>query len=578
MHEGEVYYVRKKLVPLKVLLVMLAVILSRIALLPVSANDGVLGVTPDGVYPITQSDIMMVSEEIYIHCATGKVTCRFDFKNLGDAQTVVMGFPARLNENLEYESFTTEEDVTIRNFTARDEKGEISVSLADTIPNPPLKNEWGMEAYSKWYTFSVDFEKQQEKTLYHTYKVNFPYYSNGEVVMGYVIETGALWKGPIGHSKVIFDMGEIPMYSLSRLFPLNYYRIEGQKLIFERREFKPEYNLSVVKNEQVVDLEWLKNVYGEPDSETRAFIDQRLEIFKESPEAIRKNSQAYLVRYQELINQDPISALYIKSALGLLNGSEKPANASLRILKQTDDVWEYEVSATDSDGDIIGFETEYKGLEQYGIENYSGGMYYQSDNKRFTGRGILNLNGIIDPSTTSHFAITVTIKDSAGYTDTATLLLEPEPSATPEETPYKAPRETSTPSPTSSSNDSENALHTYQPVNKGERVIPMEEETMPLLIAGVALVLSVSFIVITLLFIKRKSRGYLLFVAQLIVIGLSFYQLIELLNTRNTTEGIMNSEIISGKIGLIAILWVLSMLLMLVGIIITGKNKTTKVN
>ena len=55
-----------------------------ITISPVFANDGSLGVTPDGVYPITQSDIKMKSEEIFIDCTTGNVTCRFDFKNFCD--------------------------------------------------------------------------------------------------------------------------------------------------------------------------------------------------------------------------------------------------------------------------------------------------------------------------------------------------------------------------------------------------------------------------------------------------------------------------------------------------------------
>ena len=59
------------------------------------ANDAVLGMTPEGVYPITQSDIVMISEEIHIQLfdrTNAKVTCRFDFQNFGDAQTVLMGF------------------------------------------------------------------------------------------------------------------------------------------------------------------------------------------------------------------------------------------------------------------------------------------------------------------------------------------------------------------------------------------------------------------------------------------------------------------------------------------------------
>jgi len=113
---------RKELImtrTLCVFIIILVILLSSMTL--ASANDGVLGMTPDGVYPITQTDIMMKSEEIYIKVtgASAKVTCKFVFKNLSHAQTVLMGFPARLDIDLYEGEFTTEEDISVRNFTAR---------------------------------------------------------------------------------------------------------------------------------------------------------------------------------------------------------------------------------------------------------------------------------------------------------------------------------------------------------------------------------------------------------------------------------------------------------------------------
>jgi len=105
--------------------------------------------TPEGVYPITQSDIVMVSEEIHIQLldnARANVTCRFDFQNFGDEQTILMGFPAELDETGE---LSPPEAFWAHNFTARDENGDLEVTLVDTIPNPPLKDVNQLEKYKK---------------------------------------------------------------------------------------------------------------------------------------------------------------------------------------------------------------------------------------------------------------------------------------------------------------------------------------------------------------------------------------------------------------------------------------------
>ena len=532
------------------------------------ANDGVLGVTPDGVYPITQSDIMMKSEEIYIDCTTGKVTCRFDFKNLGDAQTVLIGFPARLDEDVS-DGLTSEEDITVRKFTARDKNGEIPVSLIDTIPNPPLKEINGMEKYSKWYSFSVDFAKNEEKTLYHTYEISFAYTSDGFSYMGYVIETGSLWKGPIGHSKVIFDMGDTPMYAITSVYPNNYYRIEGNKLIFERSDFKPDYNLWVTKNEyRYASDEWSETHVENKDKE-KEDANKKIELFKTSPEAIRENSQQYYQLYESLINEDPVSALYIKSALDLPNGNEKPEITECRISEHVGNTWRFEIYGTDPDGDLVSYNAEIDGIEKYSYINDRGNLYFNQEEMKYQGDGNLEVQDEVTEN--KPFSITFTMTDATGNSDTETILLQvtaPEPIPSP--TPSIIPQ--STPVSSNPGYSEEENIKATESTFMSEKTFPMEEETVPMLITGFIIVLSVCLIGIVIVFIKRKNKGCLLFIVQLIFIGLSFYQVIGLLNMRDVSNGIMLSENISLKIGLCAVYWALSMLCMLAGIILTVKD------
>ena len=44
---------------------LLVVIITAILTSDAFANDGVLGMTPEGVYPITQSDIVMLSISLF---------------------------------------------------------------------------------------------------------------------------------------------------------------------------------------------------------------------------------------------------------------------------------------------------------------------------------------------------------------------------------------------------------------------------------------------------------------------------------------------------------------------------------
>ena len=385
------------------------------------ANDGVLGFTPEGVYPVTQSDISMTAEDIYIQLfdhAKAKVTCRFDFKNFGSAQTVLMGFPAQLDDSVE---ISPGEELLVKNFTARDEDGDLEVTLVDTIPNPPMRN--SLEKYKKWYSFSVDFDEGEEKTLYHTYEISFTYNSSGLVYMGYILETGALWKGALGHSKVVFDFGDIPMYTLEMIYPNNFYRIEGNKLIWERKDFEPTHNLWVCRDSLHYGEEWIK--FCEENDDLRDQLDyiyNKTELFNTTADAIQKNRKAYYEEYETLVKSDPVCALYLKSALRLPNGNEKPEITGCLVEHRIGNSWTFLINGTDPDMDIVSCDVVIDGVDSY---NYSDdewdfkGLYYMNDEKnQFNFRRYLTVEG------SGLFTVTFIVKDAYGNFDTKTMILQ----------------------------------------------------------------------------------------------------------------------------------------------------------
>lgn len=582
------------------IVLLIALMMNFTPALHTLANDGVLGITPEGVYPVTQSDIAMESEEIIIKMvgySEAEVSCRFDFKNYGDAQTVLIGFPARLDE--EVTELSPEEAITVREFTARDENGDLTVNLVDTIPNPPLSDVSHMAKYAKWYSFSVDFKKNGTKTLYHTYKVSFPHNSIGDIFAGYVLETGALWKGTIDHSTVVFDLGEHPIYSVTEVYPNNFFRIEGNKLIFERKNFKPSYNLWVTVNGYHYSNDWIDMLKDSGQTGEIDMINNRIAFFAVKPEEIRKNSNIYLKQYNELIKEDQLKALYIKSALGLPDGSEKPEIVDCVITQRLQGDWWFDVYGTDPDMDIVSSDAEINGMEEYMYNHDSGfqhgSILYDREKKWFRGRGLLKT------SENKPFSITFRITDAQGNMDTETLILNTETNESDSTMPEPNPAQSS-PSPAAEAFDinvstasatGANEINANSTPDADEsipsggsdegaknnsfragKLIHTEEETVPMLIAGAVTVLAAFLVVVIVLLLKRRNRVYLLFIGQIACLAMGLYQVASLLSIRDHGDG-MASENISLGIGLTAVFWAFSMAFMVCGIILTGKKQHT---
>lgn len=212
------------------------------------ADDTSLGRTPEGVYPIDNDDIEMVDELVDVYVQEGKVECVFTFRNTGDKSTVLMGFPATFDEEYVEHSPGDYEDGIIRNFTAFDGDQELSVQLEKEV-EVSLKDSDKRNWYDKWYTFEVSFEAGETKTIRNTYEFKAPVCAMGAglVLTGYVLDTGAAWKGNIGHAKVIFHLDGMLFTDIENFYPLDVsaLSLDKNKLVFEKSDFEPDFNLSL---------------------------------------------------------------------------------------------------------------------------------------------------------------------------------------------------------------------------------------------------------------------------------------------------------------------------------------------
>ncbi len=107
--------------------------------------------------------------------------------------------------------------------------------------------------------------------------------------------------------------------------------------------------------------------------------------------------------------------------------------------------------------------------------------------------------------------------------------------------------------------------------------IPMEAETIPMLIAGFVVVVILVCICIIGMIIKSKNKSFIWFLFQLVFLSLGFKFSLDVLDNTVDTN-LMLSEHTSLSIGLSALLWAISMFCMVIGIWQVSKKIIEKTN
>lgn len=274
------------------------------------ADDTSLGRTPEGVFPINEQDVVMESEEITVDMEKRSVECSFVFHNTGADKNVLMGFPGK-GDHDPGDNLTNQVNLEIKKFKAYINGKELTVTheKTDDGKNAEYSHELG---YSEYFTFTVPFKADGKVTVKNTYLYSPTYDSMGSIFTGYVLKTGAMWKAAIGSAKITFRLGVIKPYHIRQMEPGGF-KFEGNALVWERKEFEPEYDLSVVYNTYQYSKEYLSGI-SEEEAEK---IKRKINSFNEIGQLADKgNTDTLLALYNEAFKEkDYVLAAYISSYL-----------------------------------------------------------------------------------------------------------------------------------------------------------------------------------------------------------------------------------------------------------------------
>lgn len=297
---------------LKFNVVLLMVLVSTILCYSnVNADDTNLGRTPDGVFPFQENDIVMEAEDITVDLDKNTVECIFVFHNTGKDKDILMGFPGKIRVN-EYDDVFNAGDLEIKNFKTYIKGKELPVSREKSLKKDELEH-LNMQDYSEFFTFTVPFKADEKITIRNTYDFVPTYDSLGSVYCGYILETGAMWKGNIGSAKVTFKLGKIKPYHLEKLNPGGF-KFEGNNIVWTRNNFEPTYNLQLTYNGYRFNSEYLTEL-AESDNNLRLNLIQKMDNYNKVKKLADEGKTKELISlYNKAIKEnDSIMALYIAS-------------------------------------------------------------------------------------------------------------------------------------------------------------------------------------------------------------------------------------------------------------------------
>lgn len=268
------------------------------------ADDAVIGRTPEGVYPMMDTEVEMTSESIIVDLDRSEVECTFTFLNTGEAREVSMGFPGKLNEDMG-SMFSDDVSLSLSDFRAYVNGVEIPVEKEKGV-----QPEIDMPFYNEWYTFTVPFGAEETVTVNNTYTYQPSYNSIGDVFTGYVLQTGATWKGRIGKARVEFKLGSVKPWQIEQLRPGGF-RFEGNSIIWERSSIEPTYDLEILYNTWHYSDEFLEMM--EANNEDASTILSKIDKYREIKELADKNdTEGLLAEYAKAEqSRDTVLAVYI---------------------------------------------------------------------------------------------------------------------------------------------------------------------------------------------------------------------------------------------------------------------------
>lgn len=200
------------------LLILFPVLLLSLLLLDGRCDDSVVSGNGINVFPVTSTDIQLVSETINLRYDAKKafsawqVDVTLNFQNFGPDTVVQIGFPFDSGLTGENE----EELVPDPGFVTYVDGTRVPVTYKQGINNPDLKE----LHYPHIFTSDIAFKNGEKKSIRHTYTVGGTVDSMGGMEFRYILKTGALWKGVIERVDVLLSTPARDLSDLQCISPL----------------------------------------------------------------------------------------------------------------------------------------------------------------------------------------------------------------------------------------------------------------------------------------------------------------------------------------------------------------------
>jgi len=209
-----------------------------VAAIQADADSSSLFRIAETVQPVKNNNVRMVEEKVDIQVYGGwsVVRCEFVFRNeSGKEQAVLMGFPASM---IGIEDGEIDETTRLRDFKIYDDGVEKEAKLEKAQDESAEA-----DGIAEWYTWDIHFQGGEERKIVNTYRTQ-NYDAPWGRSTGYILKTGAPWKGTIGKAVITFELMDI---APSNIYADNTspkgYRTDKNKVIWEMEDFEPTENI-----------------------------------------------------------------------------------------------------------------------------------------------------------------------------------------------------------------------------------------------------------------------------------------------------------------------------------------------
>ena len=208
--------------------------------------------------PINMTNVQMVNETVHIVMCVENATvkCNFTLVNLGENESLLVGFPVGLGWDF-------------------GDDGSYTYPLEDFkayIDSKPMETERMEVNGSPWMVWNMSFDEMEVKDVGVSYWVPLSYYGNyGRMArhwFTYVLKTGAAWRGVIDEANITVELHGIEPDWITEISPEGYVS-ENYTITWNFTSIEPTENIYIqfeTLHEQryTIPGEIIYRVYGEP--------------------------------------------------------------------------------------------------------------------------------------------------------------------------------------------------------------------------------------------------------------------------------------------------------------------------